>query len=133
MACVMSEIHQAPRILIVEDSVDYANLIAEVLDQIGVAHDHVIDGNAALHYLEHHTPDLMLLDISLPGMNGWTLLEVVRQRYERIPYPVITLTAHDDPANRLIGKFLSEVHGYITKPFTPQELSQAIKSLLHLA
>lgn len=129
----MDETEKAPRILIVEDSVDYANLIAEVLDHIGIEHDHVIDGNDALHYLDHHTPDLMLLDINLPGMNGWTLLEVVRQRYERIPYPVITLTAHDDPANRLIGKFLSEVHGYITKPFTTNELVDRVKDLLHLS
>jgi len=129
----MSERDKAPRILIVEDSVDYANLIGEVLDHIGVQHDHVLNGYAALRYLEHHLPDLMLLDISLPGMNGWTLLEVIRQRYDRITYPVIALTAHDDPANRLIGKFLTEIHGYITKPFTPSELSQKIRELLHLS
>lgn len=129
----MDEMGKMPRILIVEDSADYANLIGEVLDHIGVQHDHVLDGDMALHYLENHTPDLMLLDISLPGMNGWTLLEVVRQRYEAIPYPVITLTAHDDPANRLIGKFLSEVHGYIIKPFTTQELVGSVKALLHLS
>lgn len=124
--------NSAPVILIVEDSVDYANLIGEVLDRLPAHHHHVMDGDAALQYLDRHTPDLVLLDINLPGMNGWTVLEVIRQRHERIDYPVIALTAQDDPANKLIGKFLSEVHGYITKPFTPNLLINTIKDVLNL-
>jgi CheY-like chemotaxis protein len=117
-------------VLIVEDMVDSAGIVASLLDRLGHSSHHVRDGHQALQYLDEHTPDLMILDIGLPGMNGWTLLEIMRTRYKTIPYRIIALTAFDDPANKLIGKFNQLVYRYLTKPFKPSMLAEVIRVAL---
>lgn len=125
----MSE-EQKPLVLIVEDMVDSAGIVTSLLERMGLSSIHVRDGNQALKYLDDHAPDLMILDIGLPGMNGWTLLEIMRQRYPKIGYRIIALTAYDDPANKLIGKFNQLVYKYVTKPFKPSHLADVIRSAL---
>jgi CheY-like chemotaxis protein len=117
-------------VLIVEDMVDSAGIVASLLERLGHTSHHVRDGHQALQYLDEHTPDLMILDIGLPGMNGWTLLEIMRTRYKIIPYRIIALTAFDDPANKLIGKFNQLVYRYLTKPFKPSVLAEVIRAAL---
>ncbi len=86
----------------------------------------------ALEFLKSQTPDLLVLDIGLPGMTGWQLLEQVKVE-ELLPdeVPVVITTAFSDPANRVVGK-LQAVTRYITKPFAPAEFRSVIVELLSL-
>jgi CheY-like chemotaxis protein len=75
-------------------------------------------------------PDVLLLDIGLPDMTGWQLLEDMREREGDTNMPkVVIITAYGDPANRLIGK-LQNVHDYLIKPFTSEEVERVVLGAL---
>jgi two-component system nitrogen regulation response regulator GlnG len=119
--------------LIVEDTADIAGIMQLTLDNMNIAHQHAPNGFLALEMLESRLPDIMLLDIGMPGMNGWEVLEAVKARWPDADFPVIVLTAFSDPANRLIGKLQAHVFRYLTKPFDVEELSRVVREALHIA
>lgn len=127
------ELTDAPLILIVEDSSDMVQVIEALLESLTLRHACASTGEEALEYLQHTLPDLMLLDIGLPGMNGWTMMEIVRERLDGVPFPVIALTGYDDPANQFIGAIDTGVYRYVIKPFDVEELIEAIWSALNRA
>jgi len=102
------------------------------LMRLGIDSHHAINGSLALEFLAQRVPDILLLDIGMPGMNGWEVLEKVKERYPDTHFPVIVLTAFDDPANKLIGKLQARVFRYITKPFDMDVLAQTVRDALHL-
>lgn len=118
--------------LIVEDTPEMAGIMETVLDNVGVTHHHAGDGPTALAFLETRTPDLLLLDIGLPGMSGWRVLEAIQERFQNTSFPVIVLTAFDDPANKLVGRLQERVFRYVTKPFLPSALAQLVREALKL-
>jgi DNA-binding response OmpR family regulator len=119
-----------PLALIVEDTVDIAGLIEINLSQIGLECHHAVNGKLALEFLAGKHPDVMLLDIGMPGMNGWEVLENLKDRWPQSNFPVIVLTAFDDPANKLIGKLQDRVYRYMTKPFNPEDVVQTVREAL---
>jgi CheY-like chemotaxis protein len=118
--------------LIVEDTDDIANIMRMTLDHLGVESHHACNGAKALDFVTTRIPDLILLDIGLPGMSGWEVLEAIKNRYPDAEFPVIVMTAFGDPANRLIGKFQKHVSHYIVKPFDVKVLTQAVREALKL-
>jgi CheY-like chemotaxis protein len=122
---------ESPLVLIVEDTLDAAQLMQISLRRAGIQDIlHAENGRSALDYLEMYTPDVMILDIGMPDMSGWSVLEFVKQRHGDTSFPVIMLTAFDDPANKLIGKLQSRVYRYLTKPFLPEVLIQTVKDAI---
>lgn len=119
-------------VLIVEDIEDLAGVMQITLRRMGIESYHASDGYIALDYLAENTPDLVLLDIGLPGMSGWEVLEQIKANLDEIPFPIIILTAFNDPANRLIGKLQKYVTKYVTKPFEVETLRKAVKEALQL-
>jgi two-component system response regulator (stage 0 sporulation protein F) len=118
--------------LIIEDTDDIARIIELTLDHLGVESKHANNGSKALQLVSESLPDLILLDIGLPGMSGWEVLEAIKNRYPDAEFPVIVMTAFGDPANRLIGKFQKHVSHYFVKPFEVKDLTQAIREALKL-
>lgn len=118
--------------LIVEDTDDIARIIEMTLEHLGIESKHANNGSKALQLVSEAFPDLILLDIGLPGMSGWEVLEAIKNRYPDAEFPVIIMTAFGDPANRLIGKFQKHVSHYFVKPFDVKELSQAVREALQL-
>ncbi len=116
--------------LIVEDTDDIAAIMQMTLDSLGIQSYHVNNGQKAVEFLSEHVPDILLLDIGLPGMSGWEVLETIKTRYPDAKFPVIVLTAFGDPANRLIGRFQAHVVRYFVKPFDVRELAQAVRETL---
>ncbi len=118
--------------LIVEDTDNIAKIIQMALDHLGITSAIASNGVQALELITQRIPDLLLLDIGLPGMSGWEVLEAMKTRHPDAEFPVIVLTAFGDPANRLIGKFQVRVVHYIVKPFEVQDLLEAIRTALKL-
>ena len=124
---------ESPLVMIVEDTLDAAQLMQISLRRAGIQDIlHAENGRAALDFLEMYTPDVLILDIGMPDMNGWTVLEFIKQRHGDTSFPVIMLTAFDDPANKLIGKLQSRVYRYLTKPFLPDVLIQTVRDAIEL-
>jgi len=124
---------ESPLVMIVEDTLDAATLMQISLRRAGIQDIiHAENGRSALDFLEMYTPDVLILDIGMPDMNGWTVLEFIKQRHGDTSFPVIMLTAFDDPANKLIGKLQSRVYRYLTKPFLPDVLIQTVRDAIEL-
>jgi two-component system response regulator AdeR len=121
-----------PLVLIVEDAVELAQISQIALSRLGLKTIHAANGQRALEMLAEHHPDLMLLDIGLPGMNGWEVLERIKLDESAPEFPIIVLTAAGDPVNRLIGKLQERVKRYIVKPYSVDELKQAVREVLEL-
>ena len=115
-----------PNILIVDDTIEYGELVQASLMRSGLQADYVYNGQMALEYLNERMPDVMLLDIGMPGMNGWAVLDEIKVRYPHATFPVIVLTAFNDPANKLVGKFQQRVFRYCTKPTDLRTLANTV-------
>ncbi|HEV7931816.1 MAG TPA: response regulator transcription factor [Actinomadura sp.] len=117
------------RILVVDDDPTVADVVARYLIRDGHDVDCVADGHAALRVAAEKIPDLVVLDLMLPGIDG---LEVCRRLRERWPVPIVMLTALGEEADRLVG-LETGADDYVTKPFSPRELALRVKSVLRRA
>ena len=114
------------RILIVEDEVDLSNLLRTHLEQDGHEVVQAFDGPTGLTQVEQHTPDLVILDWMLPGLDG---LAVCRRIRERHLMPVIMLTARDEEIDRVLG-LEAGADDYVPKPFGIRELLARVRAAL---
>ncbi len=117
---------QPPRILVVDDDPTVAEVVAGYLVRAGYRVDRAGDGPAALARAAAYRPDLVVLDLMLPGMDG---LEVCRRLRGHGPVPVIMLTARGDEEDRILGLEVG-ADDYVTKPFSPRELVLRVESVL---
>ncbi|MFP3988932.1 response regulator [Streptomyces sp. E11-3] len=117
---------RAPRVLVVDDDPTVAEVVAGYLDRAGYYVDRAEDGLVALERAAAHWPDLVVLDLMLPGMDG---LEVCRRLRAKGPVPVIMLTARGDEDDRILGLEIG-ADDYVTKPFSPRELVLRVESVL---
>ncbi|WP_413760287.1 response regulator transcription factor [Streptomyces sp. MMBL 11-3] len=115
-----------PRVLVVDDDPTVAEVVSGYLDRAGYRVDRAGDGPDALARAAAHRPDLVVLDLMLPGMDG---LEVCRRLRDRGPVPVIMLTARGDEDDRITGLEVG-ADDYVTKPFSPRELVLRVESVL---
>lgn len=114
------------RILMIEDDAALARSIAALLRVGGHAVDHVASGEEALEVVADEPYALVMLDVGLPGIDGFTVLEALRRRGERVP--VLMLTARDALDDRVRGLDLG-ADDYLRKPFAPEELEARIRAL----
>jgi DNA-binding response OmpR family regulator len=114
------------RIVVVDDDPTIADVVARYLVRDGHTVECVQDGQEALRRIAELRPDLVVLDLMLPGIGG---LEVCRRLRERWPIPVVMLTALSDETDRLAG-FEFGADDYVTKPFSPRELAMRVRSVL---
>jgi two-component system response regulator ResD len=119
----------AARVLVVEDDPTVREVVERYLEREGIVVDAVSDGLAALEHAESCWPDLVVLDLMLPGLDG---LEVCRRLRAHAPVPVIMLTARGDEDDRVMGLELG-ADDYIAKPFSPRELTLRVQAVLRRA
>ena len=119
------------RILVVEDDLTVAEIVVDYLRHAGLDPRHALDGQTAVEIVAAWRPDLVVLDLMLPGLSG---LEVCRRlRQERdVPLPVIMLTALGEESDRVLG-LESGADDYVTKPFSPRELTLRVQAVLRRA
>ena len=116
----------------VEDDDDLFILLEMALREQPVALRRARTGAEALQQLGQAKPDLLLLDISLPDMRGWDVLDQAAAASLLDEVPVIVLTSHAEAPHRIIGK-VQEVAAYLNKPFRAPELRDTIRQILGFA
>jgi DNA-binding response OmpR family regulator len=114
------------KILVVEDEISLQETLSYNLRRQGYEVDVVGEGNAALDSARRNHPDLILLDIMLPGIDGFEVCRILRQEMST---PVLMLTARDDEIDRVVGLEVG-ADDYLTKPFSMRELLARVKALL---
>ncbi len=114
------------RILVIDDDVELCALLREFLQREGFQVDTAHDGKAGLEKVSKEAPDLIVLDVMLPGMDGFEILRRLRQQ-GRIP--VLMLTARGEDVDRIVGLELG-ADDYLAKPFNPRELAARIRAIL---
>ena len=118
-----------PRILVVDDDADVRGLVRELLDRAGMLVREAADGREALRILFDVRPDLIVLDVSMPELDGWQTLERIRDMTD---VPVVMLTARDAELEKVRG-LKAGADDYVTKPFARQEFLARIHALLRRA
>ena len=121
------------RVLIVEDEQDIAGLIKHTLERSGDADAEVVgSGDAALRAVSAHPPDLIILDLNLPVLNGLEVCRILRGRADGRQVPIIMLTARTTENDRVTGLDLG-ADDYLTKPFSLRELAARVRAVLRRA
>ncbi|HSJ10914.1 MAG TPA: response regulator transcription factor [Longimicrobiales bacterium] len=120
------------RILVVEDERDIAALVAYHLMKEGYRVRTAEGGTEALEAAAAERPDLLILDLMLPGFSGYEVLQEMRRRPATSDVPVVVLTARRDEADRVKGLELG-ADDYVTKPFSPRELVLRVAAVLRRA
>jgi len=118
-----------PAILIVEDEAELVRVLRSYLEKAGYRVISANRGDTGLSLWERERPDLVLLDLNLPGMDGLDLAKEIRRKSDT---PVIMLTARVDEADRLVGLEIG-ADDYIPKPFSPREVVARVRAVLRRA
>ena len=117
------------RILVVDDDREIARLLRGYLEQDGFEVLVAYDGESALHMLRQERPDLLLLDLMLPGRDGWELTRLIRGDATLAATPIIMLTARVEDTDKVLGLELG-ADDYVTKPFNPREVLARVRAML---
>src|SRR5262245_22732576 len=120
------------RILVVEDDPDIAELVDRYLTKAGFATDRVSSGRDAIDAIAAKTPDLLVLDLMLPHLDGLEICRRVRANEQTANIPIIMLTARAEESERIVGLELG-ADDYLAKPFSPNELVARVRALLRRA
>jgi len=113
-------------VLVVDDDESLRELLASYLQREGFQVSGVEDGNAMFRWLEQHQPDIIILDLMLPGDDGLTLARRLRQTMQ---VPILMLSARGDDVDRIVGLEVG-ADDYLAKPFNPRELLARIRAVL---
>ncbi len=123
----------APRlkrsVLVVDDEAMVREVVCAYLEREGFTTVEAIDGHTALAYVDEYDPDLIVLDVMLPKLDGYSILAELRKHTQ---VPVILLTARADEVDRVLGLELG-ADDYVVKPFSPRELVARVRSVLRRA
>jgi len=120
------------RVLVVEDDPDIAELVVRYLDKAGYSTTRVSSGRDALDSVRTKPPDLMVLDLMLPHVDGLEVCRILRANDKTAVIPIIMLTARADESERIVGLEIG-ADDYLAKPFSPNELVARVKALLRRA
>jgi two-component system alkaline phosphatase synthesis response regulator PhoP len=119
----------AQRILVVDDDRKIVRLVSSYLEQAGMAVLTAYDGDAAMHIIRRERPDLIVLDLMLPGHDGWEITRWLRADEHLATIPIIMLTARVEDAEKISGLNLG-ADDYLTKPFNPEEVVARVRAVL---
>ena len=117
------------RILVAEDDPDIASLLAHYLQKAGFEADVVATGRDVLPRIKKYPPDVLILDLMLPGMDGLEVCRAMRADENTAGIPIIIVTAKGEESDRIVGLELG-ADDYVTKPFSPGEVVARVRALM---
>ncbi len=128
----IDEMEKVAHVLLVDDDTALQDTLREFLEGFGYRVSGLTDGRQIREFLAETVPDIILLDVMMPGMDGLAVLRQIRQIRESREVPVIMLTARGEETDRIVGLELG-ADDYVPKPFNPRELLARIKAVLRRA
>jgi DNA-binding response OmpR family regulator len=126
----MAEDGRTVKIVCIEDDPKTIDLVKLILKKEGFEVTGVGNGRDGLSVIEEIQPDLVLLDLMMPDMDGWEVYQSMRANESMRQVPVIVLTAKAQSIDKVLGLHIAKVDDYITKPFSPGELIQSVRKVL---
>ncbi|HXV80155.1 MAG TPA: response regulator transcription factor [Candidatus Binatia bacterium] len=120
------------KILVVEDEPDISKLVSYNLAQERFKVLTAEDGEQALKVIQREKPNLVVLDLMLPGLSGMEVCKILRERPETAKLPILMLTAKAGEADRIVGLEMG-ADDYLTKPFSPREMVARVRAILRRA
>ncbi len=125
------ETKKSIQIFYFEDDPEMIDLVNLILGRIGYVVKGTASGAAGLETVKEEVPDLILLDLMMPGMDGWDVFHQLKANESTRNIPVIVVTARAQPIDRVLGLHIAKVDGYLCKPFHPKELQESVDLVLN--
>jgi two-component system response regulator VicR len=118
------------KVVCIEDEPEMIDLVKLILGRKGFDLTGAMGGREGLEAVRRVKPDLVLLDLMMPDMDGWEVYQQMKADRELMDIPVIVVTAKAQSIDKVLGLHIAKVDDYVTKPFGPQELLQSIERVL---
>lgn len=122
--------NEAKRILCIEDEPDMIDLMRLIVSRRGYAFDSASGGEEGLRKVRETHPDLVLLDLMMPDLDGWEVYQQMKADEKTRNIPVIIVTAKAQSIDKVLGLKIAKVDDYLAKPFSPNELVESIQRVL---
>jgi len=119
------------KIVYIEDDSEMIDLVSLILNRQGYQVSGANGGRAWLDLVKRNSPDLILLDLMMPDIDGWDVYQQLRSNEETRDIPVIVITAKSQMIYRVLGLHIAKVDDYISKPFRPVELIESVNRILN--
>ena len=121
---------QKKHIVCIEDDAGIIDLVKLILTRKGYRVSGAVGGREGLELIEREKPDVVLLDLMMPDMDGWEVFHQMRAHESTRHIPVIVVTAKAQSIDKVLGLQIAKVDDYLTKPFSPQDLVDSIERIL---
>jgi len=118
------------KVVCIEDESEMIDLVKLILGRKGFELTGAMGGREGLDAIRRIKPDLVLLDLMMPDMDGWEVYQQMKADEELKHIPVIVVTAKAQSIDKVLGLHIAKVDDYVTKPFGPQELLQSVEKVL---
>lgn len=122
--------HQTKKIVYVEDELEMIDLVKLILSRKGYEVIGAAGGREGLDIIREVVPDLVLLDLMMPDIEGWDVYQQIRADDNTKHIPVIVVTAKAQNIDKVLGLHIAKVNDYISKPFSPQDLVTSVEKVL---
>lgn len=123
---------ETKKVLCIEDDPEMIDLIKLILERKGFQFIGAVGGREGLEAIAREKPDLVLLDIMMPDIDGWDVYRQMKASEDHKDIPVIVVTAKAQSIDKVLGLHIAKVDDYVTKPFGPRELLRSIDKVLGL-
>jgi two-component system response regulator VicR len=121
---------QTQRVVVIEDDPEMIELVKLILIKEGFQVSGATGGKDGLKIIEQFKPDIVLLDLMMPDMDGWEVYQSMKTNEGMKNIPVIIITAKAQSIDKVLGLHIAKVDDYITKPFSPSELASSVRKVL---
>jgi DNA-binding response OmpR family regulator len=118
------------RVVCIEDEPEMIDLVRLILGRKGFDVIGADGGIAGLEKVKTEKPDIVLLDLMMPDMDGWEVYQQIKADPELRDIPIVVVTAKAQSIDKVLGLHIAKVDDYITKPFGPQELLESVEKIL---
>ncbi len=125
------ETRQTLTVVYIEDDPEMINLVTLILSRRGFLVKGAQGGREGLDLVNVEIPDLILLDLMMPDLDGWDLYQQLKANSKTREIPVIVITAKSQPIDRVLGLHIAKVDDYISKPFHPEDLLNSIEKVIN--